>query len=62
MNKNLVRISKINSLPNFPIRAATAYKWRTLRKHPDLFIELGGAVFMDLDRLDRLLEAGRGRK
>jgi hypothetical protein len=62
MPKNLVRLSKINDLKDFPIRAATAYKWRTLRKHPELFIEFGGSVFVDLDRLDKILEAGRGKK
>jgi hypothetical protein len=62
MKKNLVRLSKINEIPNFPIRAATAYKWRCIKKHPELFIEFGGAVFVDLDRLDKILEAGRGKK
>lgn len=60
--KHLIRLSKIDKLPDFPIRAATAYKWRTLRKYPELFITFGGAVFIDLDRLDKILEAGRGAK
>ena len=59
--KNLVRLSKVNDHPNIPLRAATFYKWRTLRKHPELFIVFGGAVFIDMDRLDKVLEAGRDR-
>lgn len=59
--KNLVRLSKVNDHPNIPLRAATFYKWRHLRKCPELFIEFGGAVFIDMDRLDKVLEAGRDR-
>ena len=60
--KNLVRLSKVNENPSIPLRASTFYKWRTIRKYPELFITFGGAVFVDLDRLDRILEAGRGEK
>jgi hypothetical protein len=60
--KNLIRLSKINETPGFPLRAATLYKWRTLRKHPKLFVQLGGAVFVDMAVLDQIIEAGRGAK
>jgi hypothetical protein len=57
--KRLVRLSKINATPNFPIRAATAYKWRHVKRFPGLFIKLGGACFIDVDKLNELLERGR---
>lgn len=40
----------------------TLYKWRTLRKYPQLFTKIGGAVFVDLVELEKLAEAGRGGK
>jgi hypothetical protein len=61
MMKNLVRLSKINKTPNFPIRSATAYKWHHVKRFPGLFIKLGGAIFIDVDKLDELLEQGRDR-
>ncbi len=41
---------------------STFYKWRTLKKFPNLFTKIGGAVFVDLAELDKLAEAGRGAK
>ncbi|MGA2223743.1 MAG: hypothetical protein ABSH41_04785 [Syntrophobacteraceae bacterium] len=58
---NLLRISKINSTPNFPIRASTAYKWIHTKKHPELFVRLGGAVYVNLDRLDEVIRKGGTR-
>ena len=55
---NLVRISKINETPGLPYRATTFYKWRHLKKHPELFVKLGGGLFVNLDRLAKLVEAG----
>jgi len=46
MRNNLVRLSKADSLP---LRKSTLYKWRHLGKFPQLFIKLGGAVFVDID-------------
>jgi hypothetical protein len=57
---NLVRISKIKDLPFFPLRPSTLYKWRTTRKHPELFVTLGGCVFVDMNKLDELIERSRG--
>ena len=41
---------------------STFYKWRTLKKYPNLFCKIGGAVFVDLAELEKLAEAGRGAK
>jgi hypothetical protein len=57
-SSNLVRVSKAGSLP---LCRSTLYKWRHLRKHPQLFVKIGGALFVDLQELDRIIEAGRQR-
>jgi hypothetical protein len=55
---NLLRLSKVNEIPGFPLRASTLYKWKHLRKHPELFVKLGGGVFVNLDKLDSLVAKG----
>ena len=55
--KNYVRLSKADGLP---FRRSTLYKWRHLGKHRELFVRVGGAVFVDTDRLADLMEASRG--
>ncbi len=55
----LLRISKVNQTPGFPLKASTMYKWIHCQKHPELFVRLGGAVYVDLDRLEGLINAGR---
>jgi hypothetical protein len=30
-------------------------------KYPELFVKLGGAVFVDLDYLHKIIEMGRGK-
>jgi hypothetical protein len=56
MKNNLIRLSKADSLP---LRKSTLYKWKHLRKYPQLFVKLGGALFVDLNVLDEIIEAGR---
>lgn len=55
---NLVRISKVNDTPNFPVRASTLYKWRHLGRFPEIFVDLGGGAFVNLDRLDEVVRGG----
>ncbi len=56
MNSNLVRISEGNGLP---LKKSTLYKWKHLGKYPRLFVKLGGALFVDLNILEEVIEAGR---
>jgi hypothetical protein len=59
----LLRLSKVNAAferGEFPLRASTLYHWNHVRKHPEIFIKVGSAAFIDLDRFDALLESGRG--
>jgi hypothetical protein len=36
------------------------YKWKHTRKFPKLFVKLGGALFVDVNALQEIIEAGRG--
>jgi hypothetical protein len=57
--KNLVRVSKAKGLPFKP---QTFYKWYHLKKYPEIFIKFGGALFVDLERLEQLIDASRGQR
>lgn len=56
---NLVRVRRAKG--QLPLASATFYKWHHVKKYPEIFIKIGGALFVDLDRLEKILEAGRGR-
>lgn len=58
---NLIRISKVDKTPNFPLKGSTLYKWLHLRKHEELFVRLGGAVFVNVDELNALIAKGGSR-
>ena len=49
---NLLRVSRVNDRPDFPLRASTLYKWIHTKKHQELFVRLGGGVYVNLDKLD----------
>jgi hypothetical protein len=55
---NLVRVRRAKGLPFAP---ATFYKWWHLGKHKEIFVKLSGALFVDIDRLEELLNASRGK-
>jgi hypothetical protein len=54
--QNLVRVSKAKDLPFKP---QTFYKWWHLRKHVEIFVKFGGALFVDLTALERVMEKAR---
>ena len=56
MENNLCRISKADDLP---FKKSTLYKFKHMGKYPELFVKIGGALFVDLKALDELIEAGR---
>jgi hypothetical protein len=61
--QNLVRVSKIKSLQfKSPFEPATYYKWFHLKKHLEIFVKVGGALFVDLDRLEQLIDSSRGNR
>jgi hypothetical protein len=55
---HLLRVSKVDQTPDFPLRASTLYKWHHVRKYPELFVRLGGAVYVNLDKLDAIIAKG----
>jgi hypothetical protein len=55
---NLIRVCKAD---NLLISKATCYKWFHTRQHLEIFIKFGGCLFVDLDRLEQVVEASRGR-
>jgi hypothetical protein len=57
--KNLVRVSKVD---NLLFKRQTFYKWWHLKKHPEIFVKFGGGLFVDLDRLEQLINSSRGNR
>jgi len=55
----LVRVSQAEKA-GLPFKSSTFYKWIHTRKHPEIFVKLGGAVFVDRNRLNQLIERSRG--
>ena len=56
--KNLVRVSKADGLL---VKPQTFYKWHHIGKYPEIFVKLSGALFVDLDRLEKLIDNCRGQ-
>jgi hypothetical protein len=54
--EGLVRLSQWN---NPMLSRSTMYKWKHTRKFPNLFIKIGGAVFVDMAKFAEIAEAGR---
>ena len=53
--KKWVKISKSKGLS--PISVPMLYSWSSLNQHPEIFSRINGAVFVNLEALDALLEA-----
>lgn len=53
---NLVRVRRAKGLPFAP---TTFNKWFHLKKHPEIFVKFGGALFVDLDRLSEAIDKSR---
>jgi hypothetical protein len=59
MNANLVRISRTKDDPQIPLAPSTLYKWMHLGKNSEIFVKLGGALFLDRAKLCELIEKSR---
>ena len=55
---NWVRVSK-SEKSNLPLRPSTLYKWHHTKKHPEIFVKIGGSLFVDQDRFFELARAGK---
>jgi hypothetical protein len=56
---DLIRISRTKADPGIPFAPATLYKWMHLGKNPELFVKIGGALFLDRAKLAELIENSR---
>ncbi|MCD6475550.1 MAG: hypothetical protein J7K85_04700 [Anaerolineaceae bacterium] len=56
---NLIRVSKAKDLP---LTKSTLYKWKHLKKYPEIFVKIGGALFVDTEALQKVIEEGRQAK
>jgi hypothetical protein len=55
MEKNLIRVNKIDET-NSPFARSTYYKWFHLKKYPEIFRKFGGSLFVDLEKLEKLIQ------
>jgi hypothetical protein len=54
------RVSKLpKEQPEFPYKPATMYRWHHVGKFPEIFLKFNGTLFVDLEALYRLIDAGR---
>jgi hypothetical protein len=58
MIRNLIRLSKANDLP---FARSTLYKWHHMKKFQNIFVKISGALFVDLNELNRIIEQGKGK-
>jgi len=56
---NLLPVKNIRPGQNFPFSKSWAYKQVHLQKQPGLFVKIGGALFIDLNKFEELTEKGR---
>ena len=54
--RRLIRASKAGDV--LPIKTATLYCWRHRGKFPEIFVQIGRAVCIDLDAFDRVFPTG----
>lgn len=59
MTLNLVRVSKVKEA-GLLFEPATFYGWHHKGIHPEIFISLDGALFIDTVKFQELLESRRG--
>ncbi len=59
--RNWIHVPGLNKTPGSPIRTSTAYKWNHTKRFPSLFRYVGGKLFIDMDALYALAEAGKLR-
>ena len=57
----MVRLSKANE-NELVFKVPTYYSWKHRNKHPELFVQVGRTLFVDLDQLDQLFEKSRLKK
>ena len=54
--ERFIRLSQANDLP---IKKSTLYKWSADNKYPQIFSQIDGKVFVDLEAIYKLLEENK---
>jgi hypothetical protein len=60
-SRNWVHVARLDDTIGSPIRTSTGYKWHHLKRFPQLFRHVGGKLFIDMDKLFQMAEAGKLR-
>lgn len=59
MNANLIPIKEAPE--KLPFAEKTLRNWRSQGVYPQMFVKLGGKVFIDLDELDKIIQAQKDK-
>ncbi len=54
-----VRVSKVEEMEGFPFKKSTHYKWHHCKKYPEIFLQLGRSLFIDIEKFWKLIESHR---
>lgn len=57
---NIVRIPDVEKY--LPLKKATFYKWKAEGMHPEIFIKIGGALFVDIDAFWKMVKDTNKRR
>jgi hypothetical protein len=61
MKMNLIEISKAKS-NEIPFSKASCYKFRTLRKYPELLIKVANKLYFDCEEWQRMCSAAKAKQ
>lgn len=56
--KDLARVSRARE-EGLPYKPATFYAWHYLGKYPEIFVKLGGGLFIDKKKLHEVIDRSR---
>lgn len=59
MSRRLLRVSKITESHGLPWKKSTCYKLNHVNKIIGLFYKIGGQLYIDLDKVDEIIEDSR---
>jgi hypothetical protein len=60
--RSWIPVSKLNHMDNPPVRSATAHKWHSAGRFPEIFKKVGGRLWLDLDEFYRIGDEHSRRK
>ena len=60
----MARLVKLTDAPKhfpIPVTVKTLRNWRARGLYPELFVKIGGTIYVDLDVADRIVEAAKAK-